>query len=229
MPTASNSRSYQPAATPSDRRPPETACSVPVTLASTVGSRSGRTSTPVPSVTSLVWAASQVRVVRASKNGNARRAPRNRWSQAHSDSKPSSSARRAYPASPAAVGSAVCGVKFSTARPTLTPTLVRSYPVGRHQPDRQPTARHVMAPIPAVVARLRPEHRDNTGRICPSPGLTYGNACQFRPTSCLATCSTARSPELLTGTTLRGDVRQRLPRRADLARAADRGGGQRAV
>jgi hypothetical protein len=36
-----------------------------------------------------------------------------------------------------------------------------------------------MAPIPAVVARLRREHRDDTGRICPSPELTYGNACQF--------------------------------------------------
>lgn len=40
-----------------------------------------------------------------------------------------------------------------------------------------------MAPIPAVVARLRPEHLDDTGRICPSPGRRYGNACQFRLTS----------------------------------------------
>ena len=49
-PTASNSRAYQPAATPRTRRPLEITSRLPSAFAATTGLRSGSTSTPVPSL-----------------------------------------------------------------------------------------------------------------------------------------------------------------------------------
>ena len=73
-----NSRSYQPAATPSMRRPPLPSWMVAAVLARMAGSRIGSTKMPVPSMIRLVRAATMLSVVSASRNGNGRRAPRNR-------------------------------------------------------------------------------------------------------------------------------------------------------
>ena len=68
-PTASNSRAYQPAATPRTRRPPEITSRLPRALAVTTGLRRGSTSTPVPSLILLVRAATAPRVVIESMMG----------------------------------------------------------------------------------------------------------------------------------------------------------------
>ena len=94
-PTASNSRAYQPAATPRTRRPPEITSRLPRALAVTTGLRRGSTSTPVPSLILLVRAATAPRVVIESMMGKEGSTPRRMWSQAQSDSKPRASARSA--------------------------------------------------------------------------------------------------------------------------------------
>ena len=75
---------------------------------------------PVPSMIRLVRAATMLSVVSASRNGNGRRAPRNRWSQAQTDAKPSSSAVIAYAHTASMSGTFVSGVKFSRAKPNST-------------------------------------------------------------------------------------------------------------
>ena len=75
-PTASNSRAYQPAATPRIKRPFEITSSVPSVFAATVGFRSGSTSTPVPSLIRLVRAAMAVSVPTASRIGKDGSTPR---------------------------------------------------------------------------------------------------------------------------------------------------------
>ncbi len=92
-PTASNSRAYQPAATPRIRRPPEITSRLPRALAATTGLRSGSTSTPVPSLIVRVRAATAPSMVIESTIGNEGSTPSSTWSQAQSDSKPSASAR----------------------------------------------------------------------------------------------------------------------------------------
>src|SRR5712692_5908177 len=119
-PTASNSRAYQPAATPRISRPLETASSVPSAFAATVGFRSGNTITPVPSLILRVRAAIAVRVPTASRIGNAGSTPRITWSHAHSDSKPSASARSAYAISASTSGVSVGPTKFLIASPKST-------------------------------------------------------------------------------------------------------------
>src|SRR5437667_3841391 len=116
-PTASNSRAYQPAATPRIRRPREMTSSVPSVFATTIGLRSGSTSTPVPSRIRLVRTAMAVKVTRASRIGKEGSTPRMTWSQAQSDSKPSSSARTSYRISPSMSGVSVGPTKFLSARP----------------------------------------------------------------------------------------------------------------
>ena len=75
-PTASNSRAYQPAATPRISRPLLMTSSVPMALAATVGLRSGSTSTPVPSLIVDVRAAMAVSVPTASRMGKDGSTPR---------------------------------------------------------------------------------------------------------------------------------------------------------
>ena len=94
-PTASNSRAYQPAATPRMSRPLEMTSRVPRALAATVGLRSGSTMTPVPSLMVRVRAAMAVRIPTESRMGKDGSTPRMTWSHAHSDSKPRASARSA--------------------------------------------------------------------------------------------------------------------------------------
>ena len=91
-PTASNSRSYQPAATPSTSRPPHTWSRDDVTFARTTGLRRGSTRTPVPSSTRSVTAASAASVESDSRNGKGFFEPSMTWSHAHSESKPRLSA-----------------------------------------------------------------------------------------------------------------------------------------
>ena len=93
MPTASNSRAYQPDAAPSSRRPPEIWSRLARTLAVTTGLRSGSTITPVPNRMRSVRTAMAVRMVSESSTGKLGSTPSRTWSQAHSDSNPSSSAR----------------------------------------------------------------------------------------------------------------------------------------
>src|SRR5262245_15692361 len=116
-PTASNSRAYQPAATPRISRPLLMTSSVPIALAATVGLRSGRTSTPVPSLMVVVRAAMAVSVPIASRIGKEGSTPRITWSQAQRDSKPSASARCAYRYSSSMSGVSVGPTKFLMARP----------------------------------------------------------------------------------------------------------------
>ena len=94
-PTASNSRAYQPAATPRTSRPPEMTSRLPSALAATTGLRSGSTSTPVPSLIRRVRAATAPSMVIESRMGKAGSTPSSTWSHAQSDSKPSASARSA--------------------------------------------------------------------------------------------------------------------------------------
>ena len=70
-PSASYSDSCQPTPTPSRTRPPESVSSVPICLATSVGSRCGSTSTSVPSVTRDVTAASAASVTSGSRIGMA--------------------------------------------------------------------------------------------------------------------------------------------------------------
>ena len=94
-PTASNSRAYQPAATPRISRPPEMTSRLPRALAAVTGFLRGRTSTPVPSLIRRVRAAMAPSTVIESRIGKAGSTPRRMWSHAQSDSKPSASARSA--------------------------------------------------------------------------------------------------------------------------------------
>ena len=94
-PTASNSFWYQPAATPSVSRPRDIWSIDAVTLARTVGLRSGRTSTPVPSRRRSVDTASAASVLSESRTGNGVLDPSRTWSQTQAESSPSPSARLA--------------------------------------------------------------------------------------------------------------------------------------
>ena len=98
-------------------RPPLASWIVAAVLATMAGSRIGSTRTPVPSMIRLVRAATQLSVVSASRNGNGRLAPRNRWSHAQTDAKPSSSAVAEYAVMASMSGTFRSGVKFSTAKP----------------------------------------------------------------------------------------------------------------
>ena len=60
------------------RRPPLPSWMVAAVLARMAGSRMGSTKMPVPSMIRLVRAATMLSVVSASRNGNGRRAPRNK-------------------------------------------------------------------------------------------------------------------------------------------------------
>ena len=76
-PHASNSRSYQPTAMPSVRRPPDMISMLAAVLASTAARRSGSTRMPVPSSTRSVCAVSSASVESDSRKGNGRPLPRN--------------------------------------------------------------------------------------------------------------------------------------------------------
>ena len=105
-PTASNSRLYQPAATPRSSRPLEIWSMLASSLASTTGLRSGSTRTPVPSLIVRVRAAIAVSMVSESMIGKLGSTPSRTWSQAQSDSKPSSSILTPYSTSARASGTA---------------------------------------------------------------------------------------------------------------------------
>ena len=93
MPTASNSRLYQPDAMPKISRPPDIWSMLEICLASTTGLRSGSTRIPVPSLIVVVRAATAVSSDRASMIGNGGSTPSRIWSQTHSDSYPKASMR----------------------------------------------------------------------------------------------------------------------------------------
>src|SRR2546430_3456726 len=155
-PTASNSRAYQPAATPRIRRPREMTSSVPSVFATTIGLRSGSTSTPVPSRKRVVRAAMAVRVPSASRIGKEGSTPRMTWSHAQSDSKPSSSARTAYRIRPSMSGASVGPTKFRSARPqAVTP--------GRRSSCEEPPLRVDGAQERELVLRRRLRRLDALG------------------------------------------------------------------
>src|SRR5690242_3792074 len=116
-PTASNSRAYQPAATPSTRRPPEITSRLPRVLAATTGLRSGSTRTPVPSLIVRVRAATAPSMVMESTMGNEGSTPSSTWSQAQSDSKPRASARSEYAYRPWMSGTSPGPTKLRMAKP----------------------------------------------------------------------------------------------------------------
>ena len=87
-PHASNSRSYQPAATPSINRPPDIRSRLAVVFASTTGFRSGSTKIPVPNDIRLVTVEIAASVDRDSRNGKGDLVPSRMWSQTHSESNP---------------------------------------------------------------------------------------------------------------------------------------------
>src|SRR6185503_5031768 len=116
-PTASNSRAYQPAATPRMSRPPEITSRLPRALAATTGLRSGRTRTPVPRRIFRVRAAMAPSMVMESTMGNDGSTPSSTWSQAQSDSKPRASARSAYAYRPWMSGTSPGPTKLRMAKP----------------------------------------------------------------------------------------------------------------
>ena len=75
-PTASNSRLYQPEAIPSSSRPPAIRSRLDSSFASTTGLRSGKTSTPVPSLIFVVCAATALSRVSESMTGKGGSTPR---------------------------------------------------------------------------------------------------------------------------------------------------------
>jgi len=101
IPIASYSGSYQPAPRPMSSRPPVTRSSVASALASTPGGRSASQITSVPSRTWVTAAARAPSVAIGSNAPYRRSSPpyfamsRNKWSDSHSESNPSASARRA--------------------------------------------------------------------------------------------------------------------------------------
>src|SRR3990167_3613526 len=151
-PTASNSRAYQPAATPRRSRPPEITSRVPSALAAIVGLRSGRTMTPVPSLTRRVRAAIAVRMPTASRMGKAGSTPRITWSQAQSDSKPSASARSAYARIRSTSGVSAGPTKFLIASPQCMCPLVRAS--AEKAPFRVEGAEHLELPVRRRLGRL---------------------------------------------------------------------------
>ena len=104
-PNGANSRSYHPAPMPRSNRPPLTRSMVVAILATWAGCRNGAQATSVPSRTRSVAVAKAARAVKGSTvpegSGDPpyRSRSRKKWSEIHTESNPSASARRAASAS----------------------------------------------------------------------------------------------------------------------------------
>ena len=105
----------------------------------------------MPSSTRSVTVARPASVVSDSRNGKGVFEPSSMWSQAHSESKPSSSARVAYTLIASKSGISGWAVKFWSANPNLTG--------GTPRPP---------SPLAAIQGR-KGAARPSTGKLCKEP------------------------------------------------------------